>query len=61
MGEKRHYDARALMSAAWHSAAFQRAKRMPPLARVIGDTERKANSTDEIVQALKMKFGVANG
>lgn len=61
MGEKQHDDARAAMSRAWHTAAFYRSKRMPPLQRVIGDTERKVQSPDDLVSALKMKFGVQNG
>lgn len=50
-----------MMSQAWHSAAFQRSKRMPPLSRVVGDTDRKVQSSDDLVLALKQKFGIANG
>ncbi len=50
-----------MMSQAWHTAAFFRCKRMPPLRRVVGDTERKAQSSGDIVSALKLKFGVVNG
>ncbi len=50
-----------MMSQAWHTAAFYKSKRMPSLRRVIGDTERKAQSPGDIVSALKLKFGVANG
>ncbi len=61
MGEKRHEEVRAMMSQAWHTAAFYRSARMPSFRRVVGDTERKAQSSGDIVSALKLKFGVANG
>ena len=61
MGERRHDEARAMMSNAWHTAAFYRCKRMPPLSRVIGEAERKVETPDDLVAALKQKFGVANG
>ncbi len=61
MSERCHEEARAMMSQAWHTAAFYRSKRMPPLRRVIGDTDRKVESPDDLVAALKQKFGVANG
>jgi hypothetical protein len=58
MGKRHHEEARARMSEAWHTAAFQRSKRMPSLHRVIGDTERAPRSSAEIITALKFKFGV---
>jgi hypothetical protein len=57
MGKRHGNEARQSMAQAWHIAAFTRAKRLPHLSRVIGDTERKPKSADEIVSALKMKFG----
>ena len=61
MSERRQDESRAMMSMAWHTAAFYRSKRMPPLSRVIGSTERKVETPDDLVSALKQKFGVANG
>lgn len=61
MSERRSDESKMMMSQAWHAAAFQRSKRMPPLARVIGDTDRKLRSTDDLVTSLQQKFGVANG
>lgn len=58
MGDARHDRARFEMAAHWHNAAFVRSKRMPPLHRYIGDTERTPKSSGEIVNALKLKFGV---
>lgn len=61
MGKRKADEARQMMAAAWHNAAFQRARRMPPLHRIIGDTERPAQSGEEIAAALKLKFGVKDG
>ena len=58
MGKAHENDARMKMSMAWHTAAFHRSKRLPPFRRVVGDTERAARSPEEIVDALKLKFGV---
>lgn len=57
MSKRRGDDARHTMAVGWHIAAFTRSKRLPPLARVIGDTERTPKSSSEIVKALQMKFG----
>ncbi len=57
MGKRHENDARMKMSAAWHTAAFTRSKRLPPFHRIVGDTERAARSPEEIVAALKIKFG----
>lgn len=46
-----------MMAQAWNTAALHRSKRMPSLYKLIGDTERPAQSTDEILTSLKMKFG----
>ena len=61
MNERRHEQAKIMMSQAWHTAAFYKAKRMPPFSRVVGDTDRKVRSSDDLVSALKMKFGVKHG
>ena len=62
MGKTHEGEARMMMSMAWHTAAFTRSKRLPPFHRVVGDTERAARSPEEIVKALKLKFGVkSNG
>lgn len=54
--------AQAQVALAWRTANFTRAAKLPPLARFIGDTERAARSSGEIVAALKAKFGgAANG
>lgn len=45
------------MSQAWHTAAMTRAKRMPPFSRIVSAKERAAQSSAEIVAALKLKFG----
>ncbi len=58
MGKRQEGDARMKMSMAWHTAAFTRSKRLPPFHRVVGDTERAARSPEDIVTALKRKFGV---
>jgi len=57
MGKRLSDEARQGMAQAWHIAAFTRAKRLPHLSRVIGDTERRPKSADDIVKALQMKFG----
>ncbi|MBK5105110.1 MAG: hypothetical protein JJE42_12755 [Burkholderiales bacterium] len=57
MGKRLGDEARQGMAHAWHTAAFTRAKKLPHLSRVIGDTERKPKSADDIVKALQMKFG----
>jgi len=62
LARKAQRDAKARMAAAWHTARFHRIKRMPHLRQVIGDTERPAQNSDEIVAALRAKFGgAANG
>ena len=57
MGKRAKRAAQEAMSAAWHTAAFHRAKRLPRLQQVIGYDEPKPKSSDEIVKALKAKFG----
>jgi len=57
MGKRIGDEARLGMANAWHTAAFTRAKRLPPFSRVVGDTERAPKSADDIVKALQMKFG----
>jgi len=57
MGKRLSDEARQGMAQAWHIAAFTRAKRLPHLSRVVGDTERRPKSADDIVKALQMKFG----
>ena len=46
-----------MIAQAWNTAALHRSRRMPPLHRLVGDTERAASSPDEVLQALKMRFG----
>ena len=60
MGKRYGDEVRQGMAQAWHTAAFTRAKRLPHLSRVIGDTERTPKSADDIVASLKMKFGEVN-
>lgn len=61
LAEAEQRNVKTALAAAWYNAGFQRSKRLPPLHRVIGDTERQPKSSEEIVRALKMKFGVKNG
>jgi len=53
------------LSAAWHGAAFERSRKMPPLQSVIGQIGRRdpaevwqPKSSAEIVKVLKARFGV---
>jgi hypothetical protein len=57
MGKRLSDEARQGMAQAWQTANLTRAKRLPPLSRIVGDVERKPQSSDDIVNALKMKFG----
>lgn len=61
MNNRLDQDAKLVMTQAWLTAKMSRAKRIPPLSDVIGDTERKPQSGAEIARALKLKFGVADG
>jgi len=44
------------MSTAWHTAAFTRAKRMPPFNKAI-NPDGKVKSRDDLVNQLKARFG----
>jgi len=58
MGKRHESDAKKMMAQAWNTAALHRSKRMPSLYKLIGDTERPAKDTGEILSSLKRKFGV---
>ncbi|QQN73955.1 hypothetical protein [Croceicoccus sp. YJ47] len=43
---------REMMYGAWHGAAFQRAKKMPPLNQVLGD-KRKAQTPEQMLAIMQ--------
>lgn len=56
MVDRDGHKGKVLMSAAWHGAAFTRAKRMPPLARVL-NAEGKVKDHDDLLAKMKTAFG----
>lgn len=46
------------MRAAWHGAAYQRSKKMPPLKQVLGQkTPVRAQTTEEMLSVMQSLVG----